>query len=74
MSRLAAERLRAANQRVSVFESTTGGLVNAALLAAPGASGFTTCGAIAYTSSRAVAVLGPEEAQPVGEPLDEQGH
>lgn len=57
-----------------MFESTTGGLINAALLAAPGASSFTSCGAVTYTSSRSVAVLGPEAAQPLGEPLDSQGH
>ena len=34
---------------------------------------FTTCGAVSYTSSRSVAVLGPI-AQPVDEPLDEHGH
>ena len=74
LSERAAEALRSAQQRVCCFESTTGGLINAALLAAPGASGFTTCGAVSYTSSRAVAVLGPNEAQPIDEPLDENGH
>lgn len=74
LSEHAAAALQSAEQRVCCFESTTGGLINAALLAAPGASGFTTCGAVSYTSSRAVAVLGPDDATPVDEPLDENGH
>ena len=68
-----AKALQAAGQRVCCFESTTGGLIQASLLAAPGASSFTSCGAVSYTSSKAVAVLGPE-AQPLGEPLDALGH
>ena len=74
LSQNAACQLRSAKQRVSCFESTTGGLINAALLAAPGASGFTTCGAVSYTASRAVAVLGAGPARPLGEPLDSTGH
>ena len=74
LSESAAGQLRSAKQRVSCFESTTGGLINAALLAAPGASRFTTCGAVSYTSSRAVAVLGADPARPLGEPLDSTGH
>ena len=74
LSQNAATKLRASKQRVSCFESTTGGLINAALLASPGASGFTTCGAVSYTSSRAVAVLGADPARPLGEPLDSTGH
>jgi 8-oxo-dGTP pyrophosphatase MutT (NUDIX family)/nicotinamide mononucleotide (NMN) deamidase PncC len=74
LSEDAAFQLRKSKERVSVFEATTGGLINAALLAAPGASRFTTCGAVSYTSSRAVAVLGPDPARPLGEPLDSTGH
>lgn len=69
----AADSLRSTKQRVSCFESTTGGLIQAALLASPGASGFTTCGAVTYTASRAVGVLGAT-ARPLGEPLDADGH
>jgi nicotinamide mononucleotide (NMN) deamidase PncC len=69
----AASSLRAANQRVSCFESTTGGLMQASLLATAGASKITTCGAISYTSSRSAAVLG-SDAMPFDEPLDEDGH
>lgn len=74
LSENAATELRATMQRCAVFESTTGGLINAALLSAPGASRFTSCGAVSYTSSRAVAVLGPDPARPLGEPLDATGH
>lgn len=56
----AATALKAAAQSVCVFESTTAGLVQAALQAAPGASAFTTCGAVTYSKQKAWAVLGPE--------------
>ena len=69
----AASNLRDAGQRVACVEATTGGLIQASLLATAGASKITTCGAIAYTSSRAVPVLGPD-AQPLEEPLDASGH
>lgn len=69
----AARNLRSTGQRVACFESTSGGLIQASLLATPGASKITTCGAISYTSSRAVPVLGPE-AQSLDEPLDNDGH
>ena len=73
MAERAADNLRSAKQRVCCFESTSGGLIQAALLASPGASAFTTCGAVTYTMSRSVGVLGPM-ARPVDEPLDKQGH
>lgn len=47
-----AAELLAASERVACFESTTGGLIQAALLTAPGAAAFTTCGAVSYTTSR----------------------
>ena len=74
MAERAASNLRSAEQRACCFESTTGGLIQASLLASPGASKFTTCGAVAYTSSRSVGVLGPSDARPLGEPLDAEGH
>ena len=58
MAERAAASLRASpGERVSCFESTTGGLIQASLLASPGASAFTTCGAVTYTASRAVGAL-----------------
>ena len=74
MTERAANSLRSAEQRACCFESTTGGLIQASLLASPGASKITTCGAVAYTSSRGVGVLGPSDARPLGEPLDTEGH
>ena len=74
MAERAASNLRSAEQRACCFESTTGGLIQASLLASPGASKFTTCGAVAYTSSCGVGVLGPSDARPLGEPLDAEGH
>ncbi|CAJ1329570.1 unnamed protein product [Effrenium voratum] len=54
----AATALRAAAQTLSVFESTTAGLLQASLQAVPGASAFTTCGAVTYSKQKAHAVLG----------------
>jgi PncC family amidohydrolase len=44
-----APRLIAAKQTISVAESSTGGLISAALLAIPGASAFYVGGAVVYT-------------------------
>ncbi|MCZ6889706.1 MAG: CinA family protein [Gammaproteobacteria bacterium] len=43
------ERLKAANQTVAVAESSTGGLICAALLAVPGASAYFRGGSVIYT-------------------------
>ena len=64
LAEAAAEALRARSHTVAVFESTTGGLIQAALQAVPGASVYTTCGAVTYHSSRAVAVLGSDMSAP----------
>lgn len=44
-----AERLKARGETISVAESSTGGLLSAALLAIPGASAYFVSGAIVYT-------------------------
>ena len=44
-----AQRLRARKETVAIAESSTGGLISAALLAVPGASAYFTGGAVAYT-------------------------
>ncbi len=44
-----AERLKARRETISVAESSTGGLISAALLAVPGASAYFVAGAVVYT-------------------------
>ena len=57
----AAAALKAAKQNVTIFESTTAGLIQAALQSVPGASSYTTCGAVTYGKDKAQAVLGGME-------------
>eukprot|EP00802_Teleaulax_amphioxeia_P013040 Tamp_13087.p1 GENE.Tamp_13087~~Tamp_13087.p1 ORF type:complete len:484 (+),score=64.38 Tamp_13087:42-1454(+) len=64
--------LRAQGHTVAVFESTSAGLVQAALQSVAGASVYTTCGAVTYHSSRAVAVLGCDMSGP--RPADAEGY
>lgn len=53
-----AELLQARQQTVAVSESSTGGLVSAALLAIPGASAYFLGGAVVYTQTAREALLG----------------
>lgn len=53
-----AARLRARGETVAVAESSSGGLVAAALLAQPGASGFFQGGAVVYTHAVRTGLLG----------------
>jgi len=57
------ERLRARGETVAVGESSAGGLIAAALLAVPGASGYFQGGAVVYTRTAKGALLGLSEAQ-----------
>mmetsp|Transcript_40657 Transcript_40657/g.83085 ORF Transcript_40657/g.83085 Transcript_40657/m.83085 type:complete len:463 (-) Transcript_40657:132-1520(-) len=70
----AAAALKAAGQTVSVFESTTAGLVQASLQSQPGASSFTTCGAVSYSKQKAHAVLGGEVLLPSAKPENGEGY
>ena len=54
----AAEALTDARQTVAVFETTTGGLVTAALVSIAGASAVVSCGAVTYNSKNAAVLLG----------------
>jgi PncC family amidohydrolase len=61
-----AARLIAAKQTIAIAESSTGGLVAAALLAVPGASAYFVGGAVVYTKSARAALLGIGDAQMQG--------
>lgn len=50
--------LKARGETVAVAESSSGGLVSAALLAVPGASAYVLGGAVVYTQPARVALLG----------------
>ena len=49
MGARAGELLKARGERIAVAESSSGGLISAALLAVPGASQYFTSGAVVYT-------------------------
>jgi PncC family amidohydrolase len=52
------QRLKARGETVSVAESSTGGLISAALLAVPGASAYYLGGAVVYTRQSRELLLG----------------
>jgi nicotinamide-nucleotide amidase len=58
-------KLKARKQTVAIAESSTGGLVSAALLAVPGASAYFLGGSVIYTRQARRALLG------IGHPLPE---
>lgn len=58
--------LKARKQTVAVSESSTGGLVSAALLAVPGASAYFMGGAVVYTAPARSALLGIGTAEMAG--------
>lgn len=53
-----AETLKSRKQTVAIAESSTGGLISAALLAVPGASAYFIAGAVVYTVTARTALLG----------------
>ena len=57
-----ARRLIARHETIAVAESSTGGLIAAALLAVPGASAYFLGGAVVYTKSARAALLGIGDA------------
>jgi nicotinamide-nucleotide amidase len=61
-----AKRLIARHETIAVAESSTGGLVAAALLAVPGASAYFLGGAVVYTKSARAALLGIGDADMAG--------
>lgn len=61
-----AELLKQPGETVAVAESSTGGLISAALLAQPGASAYFVGGAVVYTYKSRAALLGIGEADMAG--------
>ncbi len=61
-----APRLIARRESIAIAESSTGGLIAAALLAVPGASAYFLGGAIVYTKSARAALLGFGDAEMEG--------
>jgi nicotinamide-nucleotide amidase len=53
-----ADRLKARGETVGVAESSSGGLISAALLAVPGASAYFLGGGVIYTGKARMALLG----------------
>src|SRR5580700_3109663 len=61
-----AQHLIARRETIAIAESSTGGLVSAALLAVPGASAYFLGGAVVYTKSSRAALLGIGDAEMQG--------
>ena len=61
-----ARRLIARHETIAVAESSTGGLIAAALLAVPGASAYFLGGAVVYTKSARAALLAIGDAEMAG--------
>ena len=61
-----AQRLIARRETITIAESSTGGLVSAALLAVPGASAYFLGGAVVYTKASRAALLGIGDAEMQG--------
>jgi PncC family amidohydrolase len=61
-----AARLIARKETIAVAESSTGGMIAAALLAVPGASAYFLGGAVVYTRTSRTALLGISDAEMSG--------
>ena len=61
-----AARLIARKETIAVAESSTGGLIAAALLSVPGASAYFLGGAVVYTQASRAALLGISDAEMEG--------
>ncbi len=61
-----AARLIARKETIAIAESSTAGLVSAALLAVPGASAYFVGGAVVYTKAARAALLGIGDADMTG--------
>jgi PncC family amidohydrolase len=63
---LVAQRLKERSETVAIAESSTGGLISAALLAVPGASAYFLGGAVVYTQTARRALLNSPDAAMAG--------
>jgi PncC family amidohydrolase len=61
-----AARLKARGETIAIAESSTGGLISAALLAVPGASAYFLGGAVVYTRQARRALVGIDDAAMTG--------
>jgi PncC family amidohydrolase len=61
-----ADRLKARGETIAVAESSTGGMISAALLAVPGASAYFLGGAVVYTKAARQVLLGISDAAMAG--------
>lgn len=61
-----AKRLIGRRETIAIAESSTGGLIAAALLAVPGASAYFLGGAVVYTKAARAALLGFGDAEMAG--------
>ena len=66
LSEKIAARLIMRKETIAIAESSTGGLVAAALLAVPGASAYFLGGAVVYTKSARAALLGVSDPEMQG--------
>jgi nicotinamide-nucleotide amidase len=62
LAKMIADCLKARGETIAVAESSTGGLISAALLAVPGASAYFRSGAVAYTRQAERLLLGLDDA------------
>ena len=69
-----AKRLVARGETVAVAESSTGGLIAAALLAMPGASAYFVGGAVVYTQTSRASLLGITDAEMAGMRASTEGY
>jgi PncC family amidohydrolase len=66
LGRVVGDLLKARKQTLAVAESSAGGLINAALVAAPGASAYYLGGCVIYTGAGRSALLGLTEQDMAG--------